>query len=70
MHAAAGLGLYSLLSCVMDGPGAALSGWAGVAVSPHFDRPWLSTSVASFWSGRWDLAAGNVLRQYSLVFEP
>ena len=63
----AGMGLYFLLSAIMDGPGAAVSRCMGLRVSPHFDRPWLSTSVASFWNRRWDLAAGNVLRQ--LVFD-
>ena len=41
---------------------------AGMQVSPHFDSPWSSTSLADFWSRRWDLAAGNTLRK--LVYEP
>ena len=62
-----GLALYALLSLIMDGPAALVIGATGLRVSPHFDRPWRSTSVASFWSKRWDLAAGNTLRQ--LVYE-
>ena len=62
-----GLVLYALLSLIMDGPAALVIGATGLRVSPHFDRPWRSTSVASFWSKRWDLAAGNTLRQ--LVYD-
>ncbi|KAL4856101.1 Alanine--tRNA ligase [Chlorella vulgaris] len=62
-----GLSLYALLSLIMDGPAALFVGLTGLRVSPHFDQPWLSTSVATFWSKRWDLAAGNTLRQ--LVFD-
>lgn len=63
-----GLGLYMLLSSIMDGPGALFSHVLGIRVSPHFNSPWLATSVRSFWNQRWDLAAGNVLRQ--LIYEP
>ena len=44
---------------IMDGPAALLIGLTGLRVSPHFDRPWRSISVATFWSKRWDLAAGE-----------
>lgn len=47
-----GLALYGLLSSIMDGPGAVMSQWLGVQVSPHFDQPWLSNSVVSFWNRR------------------
>jgi hypothetical protein len=63
-----GIALYFILSSIMDGPGAFFSSWLGVPVSPHFDQPWLSSSVVTFWSRRWDLAAGNVLRQ--LIYDP
>jgi hypothetical protein len=56
-----GLALYALLSLIMDGPAALFIGLTGLRVSPHFDQPWLSTSVATFWSKRWDLAAGGWL---------
>ncbi|KAL4422737.1 hypothetical protein ABPG75_008934 [Micractinium tetrahymenae] len=62
------LGLYAILSFTMDGPAAGLSAAIGMAVAPHFDEPYLSTSLADFWSRRWDLAAGNALRM--VVFEP
>ena len=53
------MALYGLLSALMDGPAAVVVGLTGLRVSPHFDRPWRSTSIASFWSKRWDLAAGG-----------
>lgn len=62
------LGLYALLTAVMDAPGALITGVIKLKISPHFDQPWLSNSVRSFWSKRWDLAAGNTLRQ--LIFDP
>ena len=44
---------------------------AGVGVAPHFDRPWAATSLADFWSNRWDLVASNQLRNciYSPIME-
>ena len=57
-----------MLSSVMDGPGAAISRFLHIKVSRHFNSPWLSTSVASFWNRRWDLSAGNALR--AMVYEP
>lgn len=62
-----GLALYGLLSAIMDGPASLVIGLTGLRVSPHFDRPWMATTVAAFWSKRWDLAAGNTLRQ--LIFD-
>ena len=37
-------------------------------IDPHFDSPYLSTSLGDFWGRRWNLSAGNVLR--FLVYEP
>ena len=31
-------------------------------MAPHFDAPYLATSVAEFWGRRWNLCAGNALR--------
>lgn len=62
------LALYALLSTIMDGPGAIASSFFGIVVTPHFDKPWLSSSVATFWNKRWDLSAGNALRL--LMYEP
>lgn len=57
-----GLALYALLSLIMDGPASLAIGLTGLRVSPHFDQPWMATTVASFWSKRWDLAAGGPRR--------
>ena len=48
-------GLYGLLSSIMDGPAVLLTGLLGLQVSPHFDKPWLSNSTASWWNKRWVL---------------
>jgi hypothetical protein len=34
----------------------------GVRLIGHFDRPWLSQSLADFWGYRWNLTANRVLR--------
>lgn len=41
-------GLYGLLSSIMDGPAVLLTGLLGLKLSPHFDKPWLSSSFASW----------------------
>ncbi|KAI7835461.1 hypothetical protein COHA_010636 [Chlorella ohadii] len=62
------LGIYSILSFAMDGPAAPISALLGVKVAPHFDAPFLATSLSDFWSHRWDLVAGNQLR--NCVYAP
>ena len=37
-------------------------------VQPHFDSPYLMTSLGNFWGRRWNLTAANTLR--FLVHEP
>ena len=39
-----------------------------VCPAPHFDLPFLSTSLREFWGRRWNLYAGGLLKQS--VFEP
>lgn len=36
--------------------------WFGVEVAPSFDKPWLSTSFADYWSRRWNLTTTYMLR--------
>lgn len=63
--------LYWFLGVLMDGP-AALIGWVtGLHISPHFDAPYLSASHSEFWSHRWNLTVGNMLRYlcYDPVYE-
>ncbi|KAK9152702.1 hypothetical protein Sjap_000182 [Stephania japonica] len=44
--------------------------WAllGLALEPHFNKPYMATSLQDFWGRRWNLMASNALR--SLVYEP
>jgi hypothetical protein len=34
----------------------------GLNIAPHFNQPYLSSSVSSFWGARWNLTAANTLR--------
>lgn len=45
-----GLALCSFISFIMNGPAALLTNLADLDVVPPFDKPWLSTSLADFWS--------------------
>ena len=60
--------LYWFLGALMDGPAAVLSWATAMPISPHFNAPYLSTSISDFWSKRWNLTVGNVLR--SLCYDP
>jgi len=60
--------LYWFLGVLMDGPAAFLSWGLGVSLSPHFDKPYLATSLSDFWSKRWNLTVGNSLR--ALCYDP
>lgn len=60
--------LYWFLGVLMDGPAAFIGWMTGIQISPHFDAPYLSTSISSFWSRRWNLTVGNVLR--FLCYDP
>ena len=60
--------MYFLLASVMEL--AACFSWMvmGLELMPHFDRPWLTTSISEFWSVRWNLVVGALLRD--LVYDP
>ena len=45
-----------------------LQGFCGLAVAPHYDQPYLSSSFTDFWSRRWNLNTGYTLR--FLIYEP
>ncbi|CAL8472040.1 g11582 [Coccomyxa elongata] len=62
------VGLYAFLGLLMDGPASLASSLIGLKIAPHFDKPFLSSSVTDFWSRRWNLTAGNALR--FLVYDP
>lgn len=53
---------------MMDINAAIIVKLADLPVSPHFDSPFLSASLAEFWSKRWNLTIGNTLR--TLVYDP
>ena len=46
----------------MDGPASVLTSLIGLEIAPHFNRPYYSDSVASFWGKRWNLTVSNCLR--------
>eukprot|EP00879_Flechtneria_rotunda_P011027 GHRR01011522.1.p1 GENE.GHRR01011522.1~~GHRR01011522.1.p1 ORF type:complete len:233 (+),score=93.74 GHRR01011522.1:682-1380(+) len=52
----------------MEGPAAALIALLDLQVVPPFDKPWLSTSLADFWSRRWNNSVSLMLR--ALVYDP
>ena len=52
----------------MDGPGAVIAWLAQLPISPHFDSPYMSRTISEFWSKRWNLTVGNLLRL--LVYDP
>lgn len=53
------LALCSFVSFLMNGPAAVLTSLAELDVVPPFDRPWMSTSLADFWS-RWERGRGQL----------
>ena len=56
------LGMYAFLSLLMDGPASLATSIVGLRIAPHFDQPYLASSLTDFWSRRWNLTAGNALR--------
>jgi hypothetical protein len=46
----------------MDGPATLATSLIGLRISPHFDEPYLSHSMAAFWGRRWNITASNTLR--------
>ncbi|KAL6841608.1 hypothetical protein ACP4OV_028547 [Aristida adscensionis] len=72
LHVYARYAVYSVLiwfflelvsACVVTAGGAVV-----LKVKPHFDRPYLSTSVQDFWGRRWNLVVSAVLRRS--VYDP
>ncbi|KAF8068287.1 ASAT1 [Scenedesmus sp. PABB004] len=63
-----GLGLYGFITFLMDGCAAPLIGLADMQVVPPFDKPWMSVSLADFWTRRWNNTVSLTLR--ALVYDP
>ena len=64
----AAFSLYAFLGFLMDGPASLLTSLIGLEIAPHFNRPYYSESVASFWGKRWNLTVSNCLR--APIFDP
>lgn len=56
------LGLYLFIASIMDCLGAVSLAVLNLSIAPHFDAPYLSCSLADYWSRRWNLTVGYVLR--------
>ena len=54
--------IYAYISAIMDGVGGLALRLIGLHTTPHFDKPFLSTSVRDFWSRRWNLVGGGSLK--------
>ncbi len=54
--------IYAYVSAMMDGLGGLVLSLIGLHITPHFDKPFLSTSIREFWSQRWNLVGGGSLR--------
>jgi hypothetical protein len=54
--------MYTFLGLLMDGPASLAAALIGLRIAPHFDKPYLASSLTDFWSRRWNLTAGNALR--------
>jgi hypothetical protein len=61
-------GLYAVLGFIFDIAGLVSSTVFSITLSPHFDKPFLSTSATNFWAKRWNLVAGTLLRE--VIYEP
>ena len=64
----AAFALYAFLGFAMDGPASLITSMIGLEIAPHFNRPFLSESVTSFWGKRWNLTVSNCLR--GPVYDP
>ena len=61
-------GLWFFVGSGMDGSSAVMVSAFGCSLAPHFDLPFISTSLREFWGRRWNLYAGGLLKQS--VFDP
>ena len=52
----------------MDGPASLFTSMIGLQIAPHFNKPFFSESLTSFWGKRWNLTVSNCLR--GPVYDP
>ena len=64
----AAVALYCFLGFVMDGPASLFTSAIKLNIAPHFNEPYLSESLTSFWGKRWNLTISNCLR--GPVYDP
>lgn len=62
------LHIYFMLELVLAMVAGLARGLIGVELEPHFDEPYLATSLQDFWGRRWNLMVSNILRP--TVYEP
>ncbi|PQQ20947.1 acyl-CoA--sterol O-acyltransferase 1-like [Prunus yedoensis var. nudiflora] len=60
--------IYLLLETQLIIVAALAWGLLGLDLKPHFNEPYLSTSLQNFWGRRWNLVVTSILRQS--VYEP
>ncbi|GMH44143.1 hypothetical protein BSKO_12077 [Bryopsis sp. KO-2023] len=60
--------LYSTITMIMDAFAWILVMIYDTHLMSHFDRPWLSTSLSEFWSHRWNLVVGKLLKD--VIYAP
>ena len=56
------IGLYLFIAVVMNAVSVITILVLNLKVAPHFDKPFLSSSLTEFWSRRWNLNTGFTLR--------
>jgi hypothetical protein len=61
-------GLYLFIAIIMDCVGLVSVAVLNLKVAPHFDKPFLSSSLTDYWSRRWNLNTGYTMR--FLIYDP
>ncbi|CAN0917250.1 Acyl-CoA--sterol O-acyltransferase 1 [Linum grandiflorum] len=63
-----GLHTYFMLDLILAVSAAGARNILGLEMEPHFDEPYLSTSLQEFWGRRWNLIVNRILRP--TVYDP
>ncbi|XP_042040393.1 acyl-CoA--sterol O-acyltransferase 1-like isoform X2 [Salvia splendens] len=62
------LHMYLMLEMILSLFAAAVKALARVELEPHFNEPYLATSLQDFWGRRWNLMVSNIL--HPTVYRP